>query len=60
MKYIDFEPLANTITVSMQIFELKAILESMQESLAKKELETILQSAEREKQAYKKYAQENS
>lgn len=60
MKYIDFEPLANTITVSMTISDIKAILENMQKSSAKKELETILQSAEREKQAYKKYAQENS
>ena len=55
MKYIDFEPLGNTITISFKIKELERLAELSNDD----ELKTLLKKAKEEKQEYENYAKEN-
>ena len=55
MKYIDFEPLGNTVTISFKIKELERLAELSNDDA----LKTLLKKAKEEKQEYDNYAKEN-
>ena len=55
MKYIDFDPLGNYVTLNLKLSELEKLVDLTQNE----ELKNILERAKKEKQEYLNYSKQN-